>query len=112
MKKKRLWIIPLAVLVLLAVLFLGYTSQYYQADGTAERALASDDSVTVEQTDYGWFFDGPSETDALVFYPGAKVEETAYAPLLHRHIHHPVRDDEPAVEDQEQIGFHLVIEEK
>ena len=84
MKKKRLWIIPLAVLVLLAVLFLGYTGQYYRADGTAEQALASDDSVTVEQTDYGWFFDGPSETDALVFYPGAKVEETAYAPLLHR----------------------------
>ena len=84
MKKKRLWIIPFAFLVLLAVLFLGYTGQYYQADGTAEQALASDDSVTVEQTDYGWFFDGPSETDALVFYPGAKVEETAYAPLLHR----------------------------
>ena len=84
MKKKRLWIIPFAVLVLLAVLFLGYTGQYYRADGTAEQALASDDSVTVEQTDYGWFFDGPSETDALVFYPGAKVEETAYAPLLHR----------------------------
>ena len=84
MKKKRLWIIPFAVLVLLAVLFLGYTGQYYRADGTAEQALASEDSVTVEHTDYGWFFDGPSETDALVFYPGAKVEETAYAPLLHR----------------------------
>lgn len=33
--------------------------------------------------DYGWFFDGPSQADALIFYPGAKVEETAYAPLLH-----------------------------
>ena len=29
------------------------------------------------------FFDGPSEDTALVFYPGGKVEETAYAPLLH-----------------------------
>ncbi|MBQ7600396.1 MAG: alpha/beta hydrolase [Clostridia bacterium] len=27
-------------------------------------------------------FDGPSESDALIFYPGAKVEETAYAPLM------------------------------
>lgn len=35
------------------------------------------------ETDYGWFFDGPSTEDALIFYPGAKVEETAYAPLLH-----------------------------
>ena len=84
MKKKRLWIIPPAVLILLAVLFLGYTGQYYRADGTAEQALLSDGAVTVERTDYGWFFDGPYETDALVFYPGAKVEETAYAPLLHR----------------------------
>lgn len=83
-KKKRIWIIPLAVAVLLFALFLGYTGQYYRADETAERALNSDVAVTVERTDYGWFFDGPSETDALVFYPGAKVEETAYAPLLHR----------------------------
>ncbi len=84
MKKKRVWVIPLAVLVLLAVLFLGYTGQYYRANGTAEQALRSDETVTVERTDYGWYFDGPSESDALVFYPGGKVEETAYAPLLHR----------------------------
>ncbi len=41
------------------------------------------DIVRVSQTSYGWLFDGPSEQDALIFYPGAKVEETAYAPLLH-----------------------------
>ena len=29
-------------------------------------------------------FDGPSKRAALIFYPGAKVEETAYAPFLHR----------------------------
>ncbi len=29
-----------------------------------------------------YLFDGPGETDALIFYPGAKVEETAYAPLM------------------------------
>lgn len=50
---------------------------------SAYAALKSDDTVTVTQTAYGWFFDGPSETDALIFYPGGKVEETAYAPLLH-----------------------------
>ena len=32
---------------------------------------------------HGYLFDGPSEKDALIFYPGGKVESTAYAPLLH-----------------------------
>ena len=30
----------------------------------------------------GWFFDGPGTDSAMVFYPGAKVEAAAYAPLL------------------------------
>lgn len=66
-----------------AAVFRVYVSDYYRADAAAEQALESD-TVLVEQTDYGWFFDGPSEDTALVFYPGGKVEETAYAPLLHR----------------------------
>lgn len=88
-QKKRLkWIlmVPVCVVVILAVGFLLYTAEYYHADSTALSALEpdpeSDDAVTVTKTEYGWYFDGPSERDALVFYPGAKVEETAYAPLL------------------------------
>ena len=83
MKKRRIWLIPLAV-VILAAAFLLYTGVYYHADGTAEAALISDGSVQVARTGYGWFFDGPSEESALVFYPGAKVEERAYAPLCRR----------------------------
>ncbi|MBQ8986413.1 MAG: alpha/beta fold hydrolase [Lachnospiraceae bacterium] len=79
--------VPVCVVVILAVGFLLYTAEYYHADSTALTALEpdpeSDDAVTVTKTEYGWYFDGPSERDALVFYPGAKVEETAYAPLLH-----------------------------
>ena len=55
----------------------------HPADESAYSALKSDDTVKVTQTEYGWLFDGPSRTDALVFYPGGKIEETAYAPLLH-----------------------------
>ena len=83
MKKKRI-LIPLVLLVLLVLAFLLYTGIYYRADGEALAALASDESVRVEQTDYGWFFDGPSADTALIFYPGGKVEETAYARFLHR----------------------------
>lgn len=80
MKKK--WI-PVIVIAILATAFLIYTGVYYHAGESAKAALESDRIVTVSQTDYGWFFDGPSENNAFIFYPGAKVEETAYAPLMH-----------------------------
>ena len=75
-----------AALLLCTGLLIGgiYAGQYYPADKTAQTALGSGENVTVVQMDYGWLFDGPSETDALIFYPGGKVEETAYAPLLRR----------------------------
>ena len=84
MKKKLKWLIPVGVLAALAAAFLIYAGIYYRADETALAALASDGAVTVEKTGYGWRFDGPSGTDALIFYPGAKIEEIAYAPLLRR----------------------------
>lgn len=77
----------LTFIILLLILFgalLAYLSIYYHATKEAFTALKSDEQVQISQTDYGWFFDGPSDTDALIFYPGAKVEETAYAPLLHQ----------------------------
>ena len=83
MKKKLKWIIPAFVLGLIIAVFLIYTGIYHHADATAFTALQTDETVSVTQTAYGWFFDGPSEDNLLVFYPGAKVEETAYAPLLH-----------------------------
>ena len=77
-------VIPVIVIAALCIAFLAYTEQYYHAEESAYAALKSDESVIVTQTEYGWLFDGPSETDAFIFYPGGKVEETAYAPLLHR----------------------------
>ena len=73
--------IPALLLAAVILAWYLYTADYYRADGIALQAMKSDE-IRIERTDYGWYFDGPSETDALVFYPGAKVEETAYAPLL------------------------------
>ena len=82
---KKTWLIILvSAIAVLCITFLIYAEQYYHAEESARTALKSDESVIVTQREYGWFFDGPSETDALIFYPGGKVEETAYAPLLHR----------------------------
>ena len=82
MRKKLIWIIPICIILIVISGFLIYTGIYYHADGKAQAALKSAENVKVSETDYGYFFDGPSEENVLVFYPGAKVEETAYAPLL------------------------------
>ena len=69
------------VAVVLAVFFF-YTENYYHADRTAKMALRSDSTVAVTSSQTGILFDGPGTEALLIFYPGGKVEETAYAPLL------------------------------
>ena len=86
--KTRKWkfriLVPLfALLDAVVIAFFLWTAVYYHADDRAAAAMQSDDTVTVAKTDTGWLFDGPSQENALIFYPGGKVEETAYAPLLH-----------------------------
>lgn len=81
--QKLKWIILIAILILLAGAFFIYTGNFYHADEQAFSAMESDKAVVVVQTDYGWLFDGPSDETALIFYPGAKVEAQAYAPMLH-----------------------------
>ena len=82
MRRRLKWIIPLVVLALLAAGAAAYVGQYYHADEAALAAMASGGEVSVLRTDYGWLFDGPSDERAMIFYPGGKVEATAYAPLL------------------------------
>ena len=87
--KTRKWkfriLVPLfAVLDLSVIAFLLWASAYYSAGETAAAALQSDGVVSVEESSTAWMFDGPSEDRLLIFYPGAKVEETAYAPLLRK----------------------------
>ena len=82
-RKKLKWLIPL-LLCLLLVLGTGmYIADYYHADQTALDALVPDEVTEITETDFGWCFDGPGNDTAMIFYPGGKVEETAYAPLLH-----------------------------
>ena len=80
-KQIRRRMIPALLLAAVILAWCLYTADYYRADAAALQAMESND-IRITRTSYGWYFDGPSETDALVFYPGGKVEETAYAPLL------------------------------
>lgn len=68
-----------ALLLMAALIYFGI---YYRADETAQIALQGSDSVAVTAIDGGYYFDGPAEAKAIIFYPGAKVECEAYAPLM------------------------------
>lgn len=67
---------------LIGAVSLIYLGDYYHADAAQVQKAFSTPGVNVEQIDGGYRFDGPGEDAALIFYPGAKVEATAYAPLL------------------------------
>ena len=79
----RVFLCLLAVLLAVCIAFGVYVSDYYHADPAAEDALVSDDVVSVTKQNGNWVFAPESPTAGLIFYPGGKVENTAYAPLLH-----------------------------
>jgi hypothetical protein len=60
--------------------FLGWTAFYYKADDTAKAYLISD--TTLQEKENLTILPEDGSTAAMIFYPGAKVEETAYLPLL------------------------------
>lgn len=80
MKKRKCWKKLILCLLLLAVVFGSafwlYVREYYHAIG-------QDYAVTEETKDYLIYGDRNS-TYGLIFYPGAKVEEIAYSPILSR----------------------------
>lgn len=58
-----------------------YVSDYYHVTDKAA-ALTVTDTVKITQNKFGYFFDGEGESSALIFYPGAKVEDLAYSEIL------------------------------
>ena len=66
-----------------AAAFAVYASDYYRAADTAQASLSSSAALPVEQGDRLAAFGDPDAKTGIVLYPGAKVEYTAYAPLMH-----------------------------
>ena len=78
-------LIALIGLILLAVvIILIYFGDYYHAGKDATAAMTRSEEVSVKDIDEGYLFDGPGDEASLIFYPGAKVEAAAYAPLMER----------------------------
>lgn len=69
-------------IILLVIDILFDFANYNKANSLAKDYLNSTNEVNVVKTDFGYQFDGSGSDDAIIFYPGAKVECEAYAPLL------------------------------
>ena len=83
---RRILFIGITVVLLLAGAFFLYVSQYYKADENAKKIMQSEDISISKSKDF-LVFHPDKEKDlkkAYIFYPGGKVEETAYAPLLQK----------------------------
>lgn len=84
--KKRTKIILAVCMAFLLILGIGgyaYMSDYYHADEVAMAAIAYQaDDVQIEQDGNVTWFVPQEPTAGLIFYPGGKVEHTAYSPLL------------------------------
>ena len=70
-----------AVLLLCGVCW-GYAADFYHADDIAVAAMSSAADVTVEQKGNTLAFVPEDAEAGMIFYPGGKVEYTAYAPLM------------------------------
>lgn len=78
--KKAALILGAILLILSAGIYL-YAADYYHAEEQVVSVISMDDSITV--LDNYTILDADSEI-GIIFYPGAKVEETAYLPLLEK----------------------------
>ncbi len=67
--------------ILVGLIYLGI---YYHADSSVKGYLKSSETVKVTKEKSYYFFDGKGSNKAIIFYPGAKVEYTSYAPLMYK----------------------------
>jgi len=84
---KRILVIIAASIALLLFAAIWYVNDYFRADGQALSAIADEngrsDGVEVRKLSNGDYAFIPNRAIAgLVFYPGAKVQPEAYAPLM------------------------------
>jgi hypothetical protein len=81
---KRIKKVVIAILVIIVLLFGGfyiYASDYYRSDLMVTELIESQDLITV-MDNYTVLTSAKDTDTAMIFYPGAKVEYTAYVPIL------------------------------
>ena len=85
-KRKRKIFIIVTSIVLVIAFFVGacaiYLGDYYRADNEAIGAFLPQGSAWKEEPNGNIVFEPDGAMTGLIFYPGGKVEHTAYIPLM------------------------------
>lgn len=85
-RNRKILISAAEVLLIVAILIgacAGYLGDYYRADADAVAAFAPENAVASTTLSDGIIVWEPEDAAAgLIFYPGGKVEHTAYIPLM------------------------------
>ncbi len=83
--KRNIWIITTSVVLALALIAGAcaiYLGDYYRADYEAIGVFLPQGATWKEEPDGKIVFEPEGATKGLIFYPGGKVEHTAYIPLM------------------------------
>ena len=84
-RKRKICIITTSVIVVVAIMFAAcaiYLGDYYRADNEAIGSFLPQGSTWREEPDGTIVFEPEGATKGFIFYPGGKVEYTAYIPLM------------------------------
>ena len=68
--------------VILIILLLNGVNNYSATD-EAIKYLKSSENVKISKINEGYFFDGPGDKNAIIFFPGARVQYISYAKLMY-----------------------------
>ncbi len=68
------------IIIAFVTALLVYSNDYYKSEVSKDDYVAYS-SFVIEEFSDGLFIDGGGNSDAVIFYPGGKVEYTAYLPL-------------------------------
>ncbi len=84
-RKRKIFIITTSVVLALAIVVGAcaiYLGDYYRADNEAIGAFLPQGTAWKEEPDGTIVFEPEGATKGFIFYPGGKVEYTAYVPLM------------------------------
>ena len=84
-RKRKIFIITMSVVLSLAIIVGAcaiYLGDYYRADNEAIGAFLPQGATWKEDSDGTIVFEPEGATKGFIFYPGGKVEYTAYIPLM------------------------------
>lgn len=86
-KHRKLWIVLgsiIGLLLTIVIAFTVYVNIYYGANEEALEVLTSTDDVQVKKQKHCYIFEPEQYDTGIVFYPGGKVQEESYAPLMYQ----------------------------